>query len=702
MNNLREALHAQLVLYDDEAYAALANRGLLRRARKDLLTEKAEIVEDAPSSLVVRVGPHRVQFDGRGPAYARCSCAARGGCQHVVAAAIVIGSAAAADPVIGVSSEEAGTPAQTPADSLRGDLLKIPAQELRKFAGKAGYRWAWQFVVDLDIERDLTLSGDRHVVITFRHPPVSFRYMGGPIGALLPDTQLKQPAKYQAAAVLAFQRAHGKLPEQLEESTPRGRELNLGKDHELAEAGPSATTDSRARLVDAVRQLACECVTLGLAHLSPGIHERFATMSVWAQGAQCYRLAILLRRITDHVEVQLERAGGADEERLFNELALLYALASAIGQANTRGDVPSALIGRARNEYEEVAQLELLGLGASAWRSPSGYQGLTMLFWSPSHGAFYSCTDARPEVQRGFDPRARYNAPGPWAGLGGPALASGRRVVLTGAMTSSAGRISASEKIVATVMPGDAQAFVSQLQTYSRWEDLSRERATMRRSLLAEPQPLKDWVVLHPTRFRRATFDAARQAVVWGLIDDRGAVLSAELSHDTYTAPAIERLEQLGEDEKVLVVARLRGGSSNVIAEPLSLVRLDASGDQNPVDSLYFDPAPKEGFVSRFRARLRARPEGEAPVQSATGVGTPPVLTEARRWIGLQAERGIAGEAMAVARTELARRLERLAAAGYSVFAHVDSVDLAAALLRAQYLCMQYIQLMDDSGDALG
>ena len=81
------------------------------------------------------------------------------------------------------------------------------------------------------------------------------------------------------------------------------------------------------------------------------------------------------------------------------------------------------------------------------WRSASGYLGLTMIFWSPAEKAFYSCTDARPEVLRGFDPIARYKAPGPWGGLGAPEQATGKMVTLTGALMNSAGRLSAAEGV---------------------------------------------------------------------------------------------------------------------------------------------------------------------------------------------------------------------------------------------------------------
>jgi SWIM zinc finger len=696
MSTLRETLRTQLARFDDDAFAALANRGLLRRARKDLEKEKAEIIEETPMLVAMLFAGHRIEFDARGPSQATCSCPAHRACQHVLAAAITLASLSAE------SSERVAippTPSETedPLEPLRKALLEMTSRELRKHAGKAGYRWAWQFVQDLDIEKDAVLSGERNVAIAFRHPPVSFRYMGGPVEALLPNADIKQPEKYRVAAVLVFQRAHGKPLEPPDDPVAKTASLNLGKDHALAEETPSALLDSRVRLMAAVRQLAAECVKLGLAHFSPGIHERFETLAVWAQGAQCYRLALLLRRIADHVEMLLARAGGAHEQRLFDELAFANALVSALESAAARGKTPAALIGRARNEYEEVGQLELLGLGASPWRSASGYLGLTMLFWSPIHQLFYSCTDARPEVQRGFDPVARYKTPGPWSGLGAPSMATGRRIVLTGALTSAVGRVSASERTTATVMPADPDAFVAQLPSYSRWIEVARERSARHRSLLAEAQPLKDWVILRPKNFKRAEFDAARQTMRWGLVDDQDEVLSAELSYDKYTAVAIERLEHIDAHESVLVVARLHGGASNFVAEPLSLIRLSASADSSPVDSLFFDAAQKQGLAERLLSKLsrRSAVSDEAAEMSAI----PPLLSDARNWLRLLAERGLSADATTGVRDEFKGRLTRLASAGFSAFGNCISADTAVDVLRAQYLCMQYEHLLDDSGE---
>ena len=47
-------------------------------------------------------------------------------------------------------------------------------------------------------------------------------------------------------------------------------------------------------------------------------------------GVEYYRLALLLRRIADHVENLLERTGAADEHALLDEITLAYGLMAAL------------------------------------------------------------------------------------------------------------------------------------------------------------------------------------------------------------------------------------------------------------------------------------------------------------------------------------------------------------------------------------
>jgi hypothetical protein len=698
VSSVLDQLGALLARFDDDSYVALANRGLVRRARKALELQKIDIIEQGAAHVVLSFGAQRIRFDQRGPAHAQCDCPASGICQHILGAAMGL------QQTLQALATQAGQAVEAVADPLaplQAALLTMSAAELVRHAGKAGYRWAWQYVQDLETEHALVISGSRHLVLAMQRPRLTLRYMGGGLDALIADAELAQIEKYRVAVVLAFQRAHGiELTPPEPTARQRTQALDLGMDHALPESRDATLEESRSRLRDSLRKILAESVELGLAHLSQGIRERYSTLAVWAQGAEYHRLALLTRRIADHVESLLERAGGADELRLLDEISIAHALVCALDVAAAQGAAPMQLVGRARSRYEASAALELFGLGAQAWRSPSGYVGLTMMFWSPAEQAFMSCTDARPQAQRGFNPIARYKAAGPWAGLGAPAQTTGSRVMLLGAQSNDSGRLSAADSASANVLPLDALTLVQQLKPWESWAELLSARSAQRASLLAEPDPMKDWAALRPAKFGEARFDDARQTLVWSLMDGDGLTLVAEIPFDEYSRHAIERVERLGPSELVpgtVLIARLRASAQGgAVAEPLSLVRPGAK--DNCVDALHFGDAPQQGAASALLERLkRMVPSRDAPPPAAEHLPTTPsALRNFRHELQRQAERGSGADSAEQARAELMHQAERLADSGLTAFSAVLNRGGSAGerLLSANYLCLQYERLM--------
>jgi hypothetical protein len=704
----RLQLDALLARFDEDGFVALANRGLLRRAQKDLEKLSVDIAEETSDALTVAFGEHRIRFDARGPSNAQCSCPASGVCQHILSAALGLQRLAATPP----TTEKQGEPKDA-LEPLRDALLGMTASELSKYAGKAGYRWAWQFVHDMDDPQAITISGEQHVVITFQRPRMTLRYMGGGIEALIADIDIKQIEKYRVAAVLAFQRAHGVEPVASEPTVKaRSEALDLGMDHRLATPTSESLDQSRQRFRASAKQLLAEAAELGLAHLSQGIHERFATLAVWAQGAEYYRLALLLRRIADHVEMLLDRAGGADEHRLLDEMTLAFAILCALDEAATRGLAPAHLVGQARSRYEASSSLELWGLGANAWRSSSGYLGLTMIFWSPADEAFYSCTDARPQSLRGFDPIARYKAAGPWGGLGAPAQAAGRRLILTGAQINAGGRLSAAESTTATVVSDDPPGRIAErLKPWTSWSELMQARGVARRSLLAESKPMQDWVFLRPARFGSAKFEEARQTLCWPLHDTDDQCLMAELAFDNYTSHALTRIEahEVGANGAgAIVVARVRPGSNPLVVEPLSLVFGDklATSTGRAVDALYFDAPAQQGKASKLLNRLtRGLSARHAPDnQPVTESRVPSALRQTRHELQRQAERGVAADQHLQWAGTVGALQDRAADFGLSAFASMKPANARAGegILRLNFVCLQYENLFGTPVASLG
>jgi hypothetical protein len=687
---VRESLVVQLRAWDDEAWVALANRGLLRRARKDLEQAQPAIEEEDRDQLLVRVGSHVVRFDERGPVQAECTCPSTGPCQHLVAAGLWLTSQGGSGSGPTTAADEFSRHDEL---SRHDQLMGFGVADLVAHAGRAGHRWAHQYASDLELERDVTVTSGRATSITLASPRVTFRYMGGGLAGLVADVPLPSLERYQAAAVLAYQRAHGTEPE----APPPPQRRTAG--------GAEPLEPSRARLREATHRLLLDIVRLGLSHLSPAVHERFETVAVWAQGASYHRLAVLLRRLADHVELLLARSAQADEERLLDEAALAFGLVTALEAAAAHGAAPSHLVGRSRSRYDAVRRMEVVGLGSVPWRTGSGYHGLTTLFWWPQEQRFVSVTDARPDTLAMWDPRGRHGAPGPWQGLPSPSAAAGARLLLTDAQLSGNGRLSGVERTQALVTRIDGPQLAQHLPVVTAFDALGG-RAAERASLLATPDPLRDWVVLAPAEFGAASFDTAGQRLLWPVRDAGGTPLVLTVAWTAMAAPTVEHVESAaarGVPPGTLVVCRLLAAPQGLTAEPLSLVHPHRLAAEEPVEELHFE-------ASGHRAEPSPRRTGtQQDVEPATTARArlPRELTDLTSWHRRQAERGTAAASPAALAAELDRLHSRLRETGLDLFGPlsgpdapdraVPGSDLAERLLASHFVARQVQVLLTGS-----
>ena len=204
--------------------------------------------------------------------------------------------------------------------------------------------------------------------------------------------------RFVVAAVLAFQQS-------------RGRVLQPPDDARHRKGGRPR---SRVEVADAARELLEGMIATGLAHPSERMVERLFTLSVSAVAVHLPRLGRLLRALADEVDRMLDRDAAADTARLFDQCGLAYALATAL--TATGPQIPIALAGRHRTQYDPVGDLRLAGLGAHPWRTASGYEGLTVLLWDRDGKRFLTWTASRPVGTAGFSPTHAYRSESPWAG----------------------------------------------------------------------------------------------------------------------------------------------------------------------------------------------------------------------------------------------------------------------------------------------
>jgi hypothetical protein len=656
--------------YDDEAWIAIASRGLLRRARKDLETLEVRVTAETQEAVEIAVGDWAVRISVAGPGEAVCSCPSVVVCQHIITAGLWLASV-----VPGPADQPEAGPA---ADRLHDDLMAIDAASLTSYAGLPGYRWAHQMLDDQATPPSVTRGS--YLAITFERPALTVRYLGGGLDGLVLDQPVPDVERFRVAAVLAWQRAHGLvLP-----PPPAARARASG-----ASESSLSLMQARARLRATVSELLRDTVAIGVSHLSPAVHERLTTAATWAQGVEYHRLALLLRRLADQVDLLLARSAAADDLMLLDEIAVAHALVAALDAAAAAGTEPAGLVGRARTAYDPVRSLDLIGLGGRPWRTGSGYHGLTCLFWSPSRQQFLTWTDARPDSLAGFDPRARWQQAAPWTGLATPADSAGCRLTLTHAQVSPDSRISGAESTTATVAASGSDELMSLLPVRTSWRDVAPMRI---QGLSDAAGTTSQWAVLRPARALPARWDAASQTLRYAVFDDDGAAVTLEVPWSRLHAHVIGRLEALGEDlpEGALVVARVVRRRGHLAGEPLSVVLSGRA--TNPVDALHFDDAPGRPPSALVERLLRSStpdrpvPDNDEPRPAAV----PLPLADLRSLIESEAQRGCAGVAPGIIHDRVARAHRNLRHAGLVLFAEpAPAVSPSEALLRSLFLVQQ-------------
>lgn len=667
--SVRAAVAAVLARYDEDAWVAVANRGLLRRARKDLESCHVRVVAQDGTGVDVGVGDVVVRIGLAGPGEATCTCPSPVTCQHVLTAGLWLAS--------GATDDVADAPGTPGTDDLHAELMAVDARALTAHAGLPGYRWAHQMLDDAD--QPPVLSRDGYLAVTFPRRGLTARYLGGGLDGLVLDQAVPHVERFRVAVVLAWQRAHGLvLP------PPPPPRSGSGEPSETSQS----RTASRERLRSSVTALLRDTVRVGVSHLSPAIHERIVTSAVWAQGVEYHRLALLLRRIADEVELLLARSARADDLALLDDVAVAHALVTAL--AATAGREPAALLGRARASYDPVRRLDLIGLGGRPWRTGSGYHGLTCVFWDRAGARVLTWTDTRPDTLPGFDPRARWEQPAPWTGLTSPAAAAGRAVTLTQALVSPDGRLSGVGSTTASVAGLRGADLLAALPVHDVWRDLAVRRVT---GLLDVIDQNGLWTVLRPARALPARWDPASQTLHWPVLDGAGDVLVLEVPWSRLHAHAIGRIEAVGADlpAGACVVARVERVRGMLVGEPLSLVLPGAARD--PVDAVHFDPAAGPSASSLvpdlLAAGLDDRPTSTEA--AADGPGLVPWPVSALRAVVEQAaQRGCGGTGPGDVHGRLAAAHAAARGVGLALFVPPDpALDPAELLLRSSYLVQQ-------------
>jgi hypothetical protein len=598
---------------DDDALAALANKGLLRRAQKDLEGAQPAIVAAEADFLTIQIVDATVEVPEL-PAKSKCTCPATGVCRHILAALVWLRDApelAAFDaPLQGelfktggdssvTRSVSEGAPQTTasPADVFAG----LTDEELQKWAGRALFKKALKA---LAATPNVEINAGQTLVVRFPTRNLTCRWIpsGGLLGMVC-SCQAETVCEHVVTAVLAYQVSLGKRA--------------VAHEQRLLEES-SGSPRTRAEVLEGVGSVLREMVALGFARLSVSTAERLTTLAISAHGVDLPRLKAMLAGLGAEIQLALRRDAQASTPAILWQAARIEALRTALSAA----PLP-ALVGEHRTSYHEVGQLTLAGLGAQHWRSKGGYHGITLYFWDESAKGWATWTDARPAGQAGFHPVGRYRAEGPWSGCESPQQASRSIVRLSGAYRNAQGRISGRPGMRGLVTGPTPLRTACEKGPgiVVKWSDLAARVRKLFGGGLADRGSNLDLVVVAPTSWGPSHYDTLRQELTRPIVDEAGRILELWLPFTPESAPAVELVEKHDPAQTWGIFGSLRLIAGRVRLQPISLFVADKPLHVN-LDQAPAAPAENPKSVAAEIDEEVLQDEEEVLPQLAAGTAT--------------------------------------------------------------------------------
>lgn len=600
------------MILDDEQWAHATSRGLLKRARKNLsntdvsaTTESFRLVS-AHFDVTIIADP---EGGLEAVAQARCSCPAINVCQHIVILGFWLRAAeqqndSPAQPDFqcsesGQSDGQSDTNSRSKGDAANSDadarcsiiheqLMAYPLASNADYGGRKNAMSAWRIFQELRVDTSAALSwrGDKFVV-SIAGQPVRFVYGLGGLDGVLVTPAFSDSAIWRVVGVMVYQ-------------SICGADLSIPSLTGSGTTSASAADRALACLARVHDELAGVC-SRGLLHCTQDQRQALEQLSIQAQAHRWFRLARLLRALAGHTHTLRLRSVDGNIYAAARTLAVAYAVATSLSEALREGKVPhTQVVGVAKEIYHRVKSLECTCVGVWPWSTPSGYRGVSALFWVNSLGGFVTWTDARLGSSQDFSPLKRLKQLGPWGSPDSLLGFVGQRCRVTGTAVSMSGRLSTSS--TGGVFSGPAVGLADDLAHAAQGEraehrpsespgaacfeaggpstnDLSQLANFLTHdcgNVVTGNRRQGTACALVNITSRGLRFDEVQQALLWLLEDAQGNRVTASLRHSDLTAAALKRLERVCEalspSDRLTLVGTIHQRAANVVFQPLSIV----------------------------------------------------------------------------------------------------------------------------------
>lgn len=548
-----DEMYQMLSQVDDDYLIGLSNKGIVKRAYKDLenaavsIENEAEAAGGAAKELTVFVDDVTCRLTlpiGE----STCTCPSRSMCKHIVMAVTFAkekfaGQAAdkleAAEVAEGIVKAADSNAEVAEANAKAADrnsqrkkktadfsaLLEYPLITIKKQIGISKLRTIYEHIA---MENKAFIEESSIVTVNLADEGMTVKLLVPPEYSTC-SCHKKELCVHKGEAIIRYQLSKEKITADHIADIIAGEE-EQGFDREAV-----------SLLADKIMDMLGEIISTGLARISPehmDSCERFAIM--------CHNLRLAehekkFRSLSEQLKLYFNRHASFRVERLLTDIAYIYGDMAHI--SNMDGKALAEVAGRLRTEYAVSKPLNLIGMGYRYFKSEAGYEGITVYFIEEHTGRFYTYTSARPMYYENKRTKKMTEKEGaPWGLPFSLEQLAQSRIHLSKCKVNDEGRLSSSQETVAEyigVRTFDAEgirknsfydfAHMFQKKFSPDWEKYAEERL----------------VLVYPEAIEDAFFDNIRQQFFMLLKDGNGKYLKVRIAYSAEESYNIKYLERI-------------------------------------------------------------------------------------------------------------------------------------------------------------
>lgn len=561
---------------DDDYLAGLGNKGILKRAYKDLEQESPVLTWKGPEA---QVSLKEESCTIKAPlGESTCSCPSRSICRHIITAVLWMkreaagragessssGESSCAEEPSSVgetsSAEEpspvgesasarelspAGESSSAKEPSPFEEILQIPAERLARACRGKHYR---EFLARIRQEGCPPVQEASIVTVEIPWEKAVVKLLE-PFSYSSCSCHSRQLCIHKAQAVLIYQLCKGRV--------------TLPELEKLKEQEHSLDEELVRRSCESICGDLCQQVCIGLSRQSQEEAESLERLSLIAHRASLPALERVLREASFCYQQYFSRSAAFRTKELLENLLSAYGKAKALTQAAGQEEM-RLLAGNFRDTYVPAGVLHLTGMGGRSFTSKNGYEGEIYYFLERVQRKWYTWTDARPvlyESVRSKRPAEAERMQAPWGLNCSREKMQEVEFDLQNARAASGGRLSASKESRAEIT-GSSNMDREEIRQMIWWDyeellrdcfDPGRKKADTKEEELLFPEEeglqkrREKLVMAGACSWESASFDPVEQRFSWILYDGKGRELSVSLTYtkqEKLTIQLLERLEQ--------------------------------------------------------------------------------------------------------------------------------------------------------------